>query len=238
MKKFKSMKKRDEKVESLLMERWGYSATILNEDGDKGLLQEFAPAVVVAAPTILGIGKAGWAIISTLALATYYGYEVYEENENLKASERLTAELDAMARDGIEVPSEQFLHRRTDSGIVGKVTPKEAERLGAGERPIVTQVPERSTPPLIVTTDEEGNEVSEAPSGWRFEEPDVESDNLNIVPDDDDPEVTDIAADVPITPTPNASFKIKESRAATSHLSTKDIVKEEVVKYFSNRRKS
>jgi len=44
MKKLKNMKKRDEKVESLLMEKWGYSAPILHEgpkeDGDKELLTE------------------------------------------------------------------------------------------------------------------------------------------------------------------------------------------------------
>jgi len=50
MKKLKSMKKRDEKIESLLMEKWGYSAPILREgpkeDGDKQLLTEFAPLAI------------------------------------------------------------------------------------------------------------------------------------------------------------------------------------------------
>lgn len=59
MKKFKNMKKRDEKIESLLMEKWGYSAPILREgpkeDGDKELLTEVACG--------------GWCIAAIIVLA-------------------------------------------------------------------------------------------------------------------------------------------------------------------------
>jgi len=57
MKKFKSMKKRDEKIESLLMEKWGYSAPILREgpkeDGDKELLTECGGWCIAAIVALL-----------------------------------------------------------------------------------------------------------------------------------------------------------------------------------------
>ena len=74
MKKFKSMKTRDEKMESLLMEKWGYPASILNEDGDKELLQE-----VVVTTAVLGT----WALYAAIAaVGTTYAYSVYKEKDN------------------------------------------------------------------------------------------------------------------------------------------------------------
>ena len=81
MKKLKSMNVRDEKVESLLMEKWGYSAPTLNEgakeDGDKGLLQELAPAI----PVFLGLSKAAWTgVVAITALIGAVAYGEYDEN--------------------------------------------------------------------------------------------------------------------------------------------------------------
>ena len=61
MKKLESIKSRDEKVESLLMEKWGYSAPTLNEGGDKELLQE---GFGVAALIVSGIIAAGTGVYS------------------------------------------------------------------------------------------------------------------------------------------------------------------------------
>tara|TARA_R110000824_G_scaffold103816_2_gene246525 strand:+ start:319 stop:1038 length:720 start_codon:yes stop_codon:yes gene_type:complete len=239
MKKFKSMQKRDEKMESLLMEKWGYSATTLNEDGDKELLQE----LVIAGVTI----TAGmyYLAAATLAMASYYSYEVYDEDQNLKALERAQTEMKTLSSTeeyGDQIDTDELYYHddtreTSQGGLVGQTSDEDREELSKGEQPAISTVEKNEPPPLVVTTREDGVEEHAAPPGWRFEDADLESDNWNIVPDDDDPEIADIPANLPSTAGSTSGVAL-ESRAATSHARTKDIVKEEVVKYFSNRRKS
>ena len=215
MKKFKSMKKRDEKMESLLIEKWGYSTTILNEepeeDGDKGLLQELAPAVpavVAAAPTILGLTKAAWAAIAaTAAIAGTYANSVYRESENREAIDSFNKEIGAMQTAGDYTgdykPEDREGLGRGDIGVTAPISDEERERLEKGEEPI------------IVTAEPEKNYIEL------------------------DPDVTDIDPDLqkgaPSEEPSGISFlKPLEEKQLTA----KEIVKEEINKYFSNRRKN
>ena len=268
MKKFKSMKKRDEKMESLLMEKWGYSAPILNEDGDKELLQEFV---------FLGLGTAAWATIAAVAaIGSTYIYSVYDEDQDKNTERQFNdtiAQINAKAKEaGKEAPAGDYFADEQDYEDLGSrgfgllkskdekmrsplnlSSEEEEERrseLSQGEQPIIVD-PGHGRPPtpdLVVTSDPEGNELHAPPEGWEWEDNSsgatipwraddpAENINWNIVPKRElDPETTDI--DPSLRPGSNTRTDGVINHNESKH-TTREIVKEEISKYFSNRRKS
>jgi hypothetical protein len=266
MKKFKSMKKRDEKMESLLMEKWGYSAPILREgpkeDGDKELLTE----------ALCG----GWCIAAIVAIGSIYVYSVVDEAQD-KNTERefnatiaqINAEAEAAGEEapagdyfadekvydelgprGFGFPAPKDEKMRSPLNLPSEEEEERRSELSQGEQPIIVD-PGHGRPPtpdLVVTSDPEGNELHAPPEGWEWEDNSAgatipwraddpaENINWNIVPKRElDPETTDIAPSLhpgSNTRSPGV-IDFKESKHTT-----REIVKEEISKYFSNRRKS
>jgi len=123
--------------------------------------------------------------------------------------------------------------------MVGQTSDEDREELSKGEQPIVHSVNKNEPPPLVVTTNEDGVEEHAAPSGWRFEDTDSDSDNWNIVPDIKlDPETTDIPPSLQGGSTDTEGSGVEHVELKESKHTTREIVKEEINKYFSNRRKS
>jgi len=121
MKKLKSMKKRDEKIESLLMEKWGYSAPILREgpkeDGDKQLLTELGPLAIplaywgyaAAAAAVIGVGLLVKGEMDTDADADEFDVDYGLVSQSLRpgATQLATPEEMAQRIDNFDFPQAQ-----------------------------------------------------------------------------------------------------------------------------------
>tara|TARA_R110000824_G_scaffold72428_1_gene184805 strand:+ start:242 stop:967 length:726 start_codon:yes stop_codon:yes gene_type:complete len=236
MKKFKSMKKRDEKMESLLMEKWGYSAPISNKDGDKELLQE----LVIAGMAVAG----GWytiaAIVAALGATGTAGYGLYDSHTVRSGAKELQ---DRFPESGIDTLGQEKLN---PEALPTQVTTAEMDKLPGPNPVFMPGIGPEQSPELVQNDDG----TLSPPLGFMWlnkdrlsgddrvvPEPPEGSDDTSILMQQDrrqDPLQTDISH------FPATKFDVgpDEEAQQESVTRTKEIVKEEIIKYFSNRRKS
>jgi len=230
MKKFKSMKKRDEKMESLLMEKWGYSAPILNEDGDKELLQE----------AFVFLGLTGWAaytVASALVLAAAAGgYGIWDSHTTRKGAAEMAETY------GTDLKGHEKLNPVANPP---QVSAEERAKLPPSN-PVFP--PGSGAPPQAKAVKADDGYYY-PPQGFMWQDDDPDSDNWTVVPlppgDDDDTVM--LPSDVHSDPNQSQVFSATPTEIdlpdddeplPESVTRTKEIVKEEIIKYFSNRRKS